>query len=98
VTQYKRCSDCASCALDGKRKVYGHQPEAATNGILLLGEAPGAAEEEEGTPFTGPSGRLLHWALKCSGIDRHKCWVTNSLLCRPPVNDIGGFEGESAKK
>jgi len=98
MIQYKRCSDCAHCALDGKRKVYGNQPEAATNGILLLGEAPGAAEEAEGVPFTGPSGRLLNWALKCSGIDRHKCWVTNSVLCRPPVNDIGGFEGESAKK
>ena len=98
MIQYQRCSDCANCALDGKRKVFGQQPEAATNGILLLGEAPGAAEEAEGVPFTGPSGRLLNWALKCSGIDRHKCWTTNAIICRPPVNDIGGFEGESAKK
>jgi uracil-DNA glycosylase family 4 len=98
MSQYRRCSDCSHCALDGKRIVYGQMPEAATNGIVLLGEAPGAAEEAEGVPFTGPSGRLLNWALKCSGIDRHKCWVTNSILCRPPTNDIGGFEGESAKK
>lgn len=95
---YKRNSSCSTCALDGKRIVYGTLPDGPSNGILLLGEAPGAAEEAEGTPFTGPSGRLLNWALKCSGIDRHRCWVTNSVLCRPPINDIGGFEGESAKK
>lgn len=98
MTRYKRSSLCSECSLDGKQVVYGTCPEGPSNGILLLGEAPGAAEEAEGTPFTGPSGRLLNWALKCSGISRHQCWITNVILCRPPANDIGGFEGESAKK
>ena len=98
MPRYKRLSDCASCALDGKPKVLSEMPEGPSNGIMLLGEAPGAAEEAEAVPFTGPSGRLLNWALKCSGIDRHRSWVSNVILCRPPSNDIGTFEASSAKR
>lgn len=98
MQRYKRQTSCASCALDGKAKVLPEMPDGPSNGIMLLGEAPGAAEEAETAPFTGPSGRLLNWALKCSGIDRHRCWVSNTILCRPPSNDIGGFEASSAKR
>jgi uracil-DNA glycosylase family 4 len=89
---------CTDCALDGKMKVFGLRAPSNNNGIMLLGEAPGAAEEAEGTPFTGPSGRLLNWALKTSNIQRHRTWITNVLLCRPPVNDIGSIEAKSAKQ
>lgn len=56
--------------------------------IMVVGEGPGATEDNEGTPFVGPSGQLLDSMLKDVGIDRHEdCYVTNVVKCRPPDND-----------
>jgi len=52
-------SSCKSCGLCETRKnvVFGYgNPDAK---ILLVGEAPGANEDESGTPFIGNAGHLL---------------------------------------
>jgi DNA polymerase len=55
--------------------------------ILVLGEAPGAKEDEEGRPFCGQSGQLLDRALGALGLSRDKnLYITNSLFWRPPAN------------
>jgi uracil-DNA glycosylase len=54
--------------------------------LLLVGEAPGAQEVEQGEPFVGRSGRLLNTLLTMVGIPRRYCYVTNVLLYRPPGN------------
>lgn len=57
--------------------------------ILIVGEAPGKSEDEQGRQFVGTSGKLLQESLWDLGIDLRKdCWITNSLICRPPGNDI----------
>lgn len=55
--------------------------------ILIVGEAPGANEDAQNRPFVGDAGQLLQSALRRVGIDmRDDCWITNSLICRPPKN------------
>lgn len=55
--------------------------------FLILGEAPGADEDDEGAAFVGRAGRHLENALRKVGVDlRRDCTITNSLICRPPNN------------
>lgn len=55
--------------------------------ILVVGEAPGKDEDEQGVPFIGKAGQRLRRELERVGIDLDRdCWTTNSLICRPPKN------------
>ena len=54
--------------------------------IFLLGEAPGAKEDETGRPFVGRAGELLTELLALDGIDRQDVYITGSCKCRPPKN------------
>lgn len=55
--------------------------------IMLIGEAPGATEDEKGIPFCGESGKLLDNMLATIGISRTKnAYITNTIFWRPPAN------------
>jgi uracil-DNA glycosylase family 4 len=55
--------------------------------ILIVGEAPGREEDSQGKAFVGKSGQLLKDVFRKNGVDLYKdCWITNSLICRPPHN------------
>lgn len=54
--------------------------------IIIVGEAPGAAEEELGRPFMGRSGSLLEEALYKANIKREDVYITNLVKIRPPDN------------
>jgi uracil-DNA glycosylase family 4 len=55
--------------------------------IMLIGEAPGADEDEQGIPFCGKSGILLMNAIKSIGLEREKnFYITNTVFWRPPAN------------
>lgn len=54
--------------------------------VMLVGEAPGAEEDRQGRPFSGPSGRLLDRMLAAIGMDRRDVYVTNVIYWRPPGN------------
>ncbi len=56
--------------------------------IMIVGEAPGATEEEQGLPFVGASGHELTNMLLEAGIRREDCFITNVCKYRPPKNDI----------
>ncbi len=54
---------------------------------MLIGEAPGAMEEQIGKPFVGRSGLLLNNLLKSSGINHDKdVYICNLVKTRPPNN------------
>ncbi len=56
-------------------------------GILLVGEAPGEQEDQQGRPFVGKSGAVLRSRLTRLGVDMDRdCWRTNAINCRPPDN------------
>ena len=55
--------------------------------IMIIGEAPGAKEEEVGKPFVGRSGKLLDKLLQNVGIDINlDVYFCNVIKCRPPKN------------
>ncbi len=59
-------------------------PEAK---IMLIGEAPGAKEDELGVPFCGESGVLLDAMLFTIGLSRKEnIYITNTVFWRPPAN------------
>jgi len=70
-------------------RVYGegnfHSP------VVFVGRNPGDTEVELGRPFVGPAGERLDGVFKNLGIDRSKCWVTNTVKCwtehnvEPPI-------------
>ena len=54
--------------------------------IMLIGEAPGANEDQEGLPFVGRAGALLDKMLAAIDLDRKKVYVSNIINYRPPDN------------
>lgn len=54
--------------------------------VMIVGEAPGASEDEAGIPFIGRSGKLVRDYLLDAGIDPDSCYITNAVNCRPPEN------------
>lgn len=59
--------------------------------IMIIGEAPGANEEEQGVPFVGASGSLLDKLLATIGLVRSSCFVTNVCRFRPPDNEMDAW-------
>ncbi len=54
--------------------------------IMLVGEAPGANEDQEGLPFVGRAGQLLDKMLSAINLDRNKVYISNIINYRPPEN------------
>src|SRR6266700_3295493 len=64
--------------------------------IMLIGEAPGRDEDEQGLPFVGRAGQLLDRMLASIGLDRSKVYITNVLNWRPPQNRDPSLEEAAA--
>jgi DNA polymerase len=54
--------------------------------VVIIGEAPGKNEIEEGKPFIGKSGKLLRATLLNAGINESNSIITNTIPCRPENN------------
>lgn len=54
--------------------------------LMVIGEAPGADEDESGKPFVGKAGQLLTRMLAAIGLTRDDVYIGNVLKCRPPGN------------
>jgi uracil-DNA glycosylase family 4 len=59
---------------------------SASAEVMLVGEAPGASEDELGRPFVGRAGRLLDELLAEAGLRRDEVYITNVVKARPPGN------------
>ncbi|MDY7022508.1 MAG: uracil-DNA glycosylase [Cyanobacteriota bacterium] len=81
------CNQCTRCELGNNRTnaVIGRgNPQAA---IMIIGEAPGQNEDEQGLPFVGKSGQLLDKILASVGFSTEKeVYISNAIRCRPPEN------------
>ncbi|UIF84862.1 uracil-DNA glycosylase family protein [Cupriavidus sp. UYPR2.512] len=54
---------------------------------MLVGEAPGENEDQQGEPFVGQAGKLLDNMLGSLGLARGRnVFIANVLKCRPPGN------------
>lgn len=77
------CTKCALCATR-TQTVFGSGNKQAE--WMLVGEAPGQYEDEQGQPFVGNAGLLLTEMLRAIGLTREEVFITNILKCRPPNN------------
>ena len=78
--------DCRRCKLCGTRKniVFGvGDPKAR---LMIVGEGPGADEDEQGEPFVGRAGQKLNEMIKAIGLERKDVFIANIVKCRPPGN------------
>ncbi len=79
--------ECTKCPLAKTRNKYVFGSGKAGAPIMVIGEAPGREEDEQGLPFVGSAGKLLTDMLAAINIDRTKdVFITNVLKCRPPDN------------
>jgi uracil-DNA glycosylase len=82
----EQTASCTKCALSEGRTqvVFGSgSPDAD---LMLVGEAPGFHEDQQGVPFVGQAGKLLDKLLAGIGLTRADVFVANVLKCRPPGN------------
>lgn len=83
---YNEIKGCMKCSLGSTRKnfVFGDgNPNAK---LMVIGEAPGADEDDTGHPFVGRAGQLLTSILKAVNFSRKEVFICNILKCRPPQN------------
>ena len=54
--------------------------------VMLIGEAPGRDEDQQGVPFVGRAGQLLNKMLLAINLQREDVYITNVVNWRPPDN------------
>jgi uracil-DNA glycosylase len=77
---------CTRCALANRRTHAVPGEGNVLSDVLLVGEGPGAREDDTGRPFVGPAGQLLTELLRGIGWEREDVFITNIVKCRPPGN------------
>ncbi|HEX2515146.1 MAG TPA: uracil-DNA glycosylase [Chloroflexota bacterium] len=83
AAQVRRCQLCPlyKGALKG---VPGEgDPQAE---VMLIGEAPGWHENQQGRPFVGAAGQFLTDLLRSVGLRREQVFIGNVIKHRPPDN------------
>lgn len=82
----KRILNCTRCDLCASRKNPVLGQGCRTPSLVLVGEGPGAEEDEQGVAFVGKAGKLLTQILSSVKIKREDVFITNVVKCRPPDN------------
>jgi DNA polymerase len=81
------CRQCQRCELAQTRTqvvVSRGNPQAD---VMVIGEAPGQSEDEQGLPFVGKSGQLLDKILASVELSPEEdVYISNIVKCRPPQN------------
>lgn len=84
IQRDSECTRCRLCKTAEYVCLLGKGPEPCE--VVIIGEAPGAREDETGEPFVGKSGRLLTRLMEEHNLDRDDVYITNTVSCRPPDN------------
>lgn len=83
----QECLACRRCGLCETRHSVVFGQGTAHAEVMLVGEGPGANEDEQGLPFVGKSGQLLDHYLEAVDLSRDKnVYIANIVKCRPPQN------------
>ena len=80
--------NCKKCKLCENRTniVFGEGNKNAK--VMMIGEGPGADEDNQGIPFVGKAGQLMNKALIGLGMKREELYIANIVKCRPPSNRV----------
>ena len=84
----KTISNIENCNLKKNAKNIVFSDGNPKSKIMIVGEAPGANEDQEGLPFVGRAGQLLDKMLTAINLDRKKVYISNIINNRPPDNRI----------
>lgn len=83
----EKCLTCQKCELGKTRTNIVFSGGIANSKLMLIGEAPGYYEDQQGEPFVGKAGQLLDRIFASVGLSRQKdVYICNTLKCRPPNN------------
>lgn len=86
---------CKGCPLyelpHGKKWGFSHPVGTGKNGVMVVAEALGKDEEQEGMALVGKSGYTLFQQLKRIDIEREDFTLFNTIACRPPDNKLVGM-------
>ena len=82
----KSINSIKNCSLKENAKNMVFSDGNPKSKIMLIGEAPGANEDEEALPFVGRAGALLDKMLSAINLDRKKVYISNIVNYRPPDN------------
>lgn len=79
------CNKCTDLVAVRKQIVVCRgNPHADT---VIVGQNPGAKEDEYGLPFSGPAGKLLDDLIRACGLDpEHDFFFTNVVMCHTDQN------------
>jgi DNA polymerase len=89
------CTKCGLCETR-TQTVFGSGNKNAD--WMIIGEAPGQNEDQQGLPFVGKAGQLLTEMLRAIGLAREEVFIANIVKCRPPANrDPKPIEIETCK-
>jgi len=80
------CATCQKCALGRTRTKSVFSDGIPNSKLMLIGEAPGFNEDQQGRPFVGRAGQLLDQILASVGLSREDIYICNTIKCRPPDN------------
>jgi DNA polymerase len=90
--------NCQKCGLGSTRNKFVFGVGNPNAEVVVVGEAPGADEDEQGEPFVGRAGQLLNKILEAVHFRREDVYICNILKCRPPNNrDPQPEESESCE-
>jgi uracil-DNA glycosylase family 4 len=90
------CNRCSLSEHDNHPVIYRGNPSSK---IMLIGEAPGAKEDANGRPFSGPAGQLLDRIFRAVDIDTdNDMFLTNIVYCRPVAPKYSGKQNYTPKK
>lgn len=79
---------CEACRLRQECKQVVIHRGNPRGRLMLVGEGPGAQEDEQGKPFVGAAGQLLDKILEASQLPPEEVYITNVVKCRPPSNRL----------
>ena len=82
----KSISNIKNCALKSEATNMVFSDGNPKSKIMILGEAPGFNEDQEGLPFVGKAGTLLDKMLASIYLDRKNVYISNIINYRPPEN------------
>ena len=82
----KSISNIKNCSLKASATNMVFSDGNPKSKIMLIGEAPGSNEDQEGLPFVGRAGTLLDKMLASINLDRKNVYISNIINYRPPKN------------
>ena len=87
--------NCKKCRLWESRKHAIPGEGNIRSKLVMVAQAPGYAEDEEGRMFVGPSGKKLDELMREADIERKSVFLTNIIRCmlpkyrKPKADEIG---------